>query len=136
MQDRAHLTQVLRGHCDATQAAVRHYFEESPFRSVWPTAPVQLKTARATTASSAVCVQLDIARRQRLGPYAYSYRTEEAQLISQTATREERLAVERLQCIPFFITSSYNTCICHIHHLAYRTYSHFPPDPFFVITHQ
>ena len=35
-----------------------HYFEESPFRSVWPTAPVQLKTARTTTTSSAVCVQL------------------------------------------------------------------------------
>ena len=32
-------------------------------------------------------------------------------LISQTAAqREERLAVERLQHIPFFITSSYYTC--------------------------
>ena len=32
-------------------------------------------------------------------------------LISQTtAQREERLAVELLQCIPFFITSSYYTC--------------------------
>ena len=52
-------------------------------------------------------------------------------LISQTAAhREERLAVERLQHIPFFITSSYYTYVpCHIHHLAYCTYSHFPPIP-------
>ena len=40
------------------------------------------------------------------------------------AQREERLAVERLQLIPFFITSSYYTCTCHIHHLAYCTYIH------------
>ena len=29
------------------------------------------------------------------------------------AQREERLAVERLQLIPFFSTSSYYTCTCH-----------------------
>ena len=40
------------------------------------------------------------------------------------AQREERLAVERLQLIPFFITSSYYTCTCHIDHLAYCTYIH------------
>ena len=57
-------------------------------------------------------------------------------LISQTAAhREERLAVERLQCIPFFITSSYNTCI-----LPYTSFSlsyvfTLSPYPFFVITH-
>ena len=47
-------------------------------------------------------------------------------LISQTAAqREERLAVERLQHIPFFITSSYYTCTLP-YHLAYCTYSNFP----------
>ena len=61
VQDRAHLTQVLSrlplciwntGCCSA------HHFEESPFHKVWPTAPVQLKTARTTTATSAVRLQL------------------------------------------------------------------------------
>ena len=53
-------------------------------------------------------------------------------LITQTvAQREERLAVEQLQHIPFFITSSYTFILllhvpCHIHHFAYCTYSHFP----------
>ena len=47
--------------------------------------------------------------------------------LSQTAAqREERLAVERLQHIPFFITSSSSYVPCHIHHLAYCTYSNFP----------
>ena len=49
-------------------------------------------------------------------------------LISQTAAqREERLAVERLQHIPFFILLIIIIHVpCHIHHLAYCTYSHFP----------
>ena len=57
-------------------------------------------------------------------------------LISQTAAhREERLAVERLQHIPFFITSSYYTCT-----LPYTSFSllyvfTLSPYPFFVITH-
>ena len=57
-------------------------------------------------------------------------------LISQTAAqREECLAVERLQRIPFFITSSYYTCA-----LPYKSFSllyvfTLSPYPFFVITH-
>ena len=57
-------------------------------------------------------------------------------LISQTAAhREERLAVERLQHIPFLITSSYYTCT-----LPYTSFSllyvfTLSPYPFFVITH-
>ena len=57
-------------------------------------------------------------------------------LISQTAAeREERLAVERLQRIPFFTTSSYYTCT-----LPYTSFSllyvfTLSPYPFFVITH-
>ena len=57
-------------------------------------------------------------------------------LISQIAAqREERLAVERLQRIPFFITSSYYTCT-----LPYTSFSllyvfTLSPYPFFVITH-
>ena len=60
-QDRAHLTQVLsrRPLCIwNTGCCSEQYFEESPFRYVWPTAPVQLKTARTTTAISAVRLQL------------------------------------------------------------------------------
>ena len=58
-------------------------------------------------------------------------------LISQTtAQREERLAVERLQHIPFFITSSYSTCTlpCTSFSLLYVRIHTFP-YPFFVITH-
>ena len=57
-------------------------------------------------------------------------------LISQTAAhREERLAIERLQHIPFFITSSYYT-----YTLPYTSFSllyifTLSPYPFFVITH-
>ena len=56
-------------------------------------------------------------------------------LISQTAHREERLAIERLQHIPFFITSSYYT-----YTLPYTSFSllyifTLSPYPFFVITH-
>ena len=62
-QDRAHLTQVLPRwpivHCPSdTGYSSDHHFEESPFRLVWPTAPVQLKTARTMTATWAVRVQL------------------------------------------------------------------------------
>ena len=57
-------------------------------------------------------------------------------LISQTAAqREERMAVERLHRIPFFITSSYYSCT-----LPYTSFSllyvfTLSPYPFFVITH-
>ena len=52
--------------------------------------------------------------------------------LSQTAAqREERLVVERLQHILFFITSSYYTCTLPytVHHLAYCTHSHVCPIP-------
>ena len=56
-------------------------------------------------------------------------------LISQTAAqREERLAVERLQRVPFFITSSYYTCTLpytSFSLLYVFTLSHYP---FFVVT--
>ena len=46
-----------------------------------------------------------------LGRTRTATRQKKCSLISQTAAqREERLAVERLQHIPFFITSSYYTC--------------------------
>ena len=57
-------------------------------------------------------------------------------LISQTvAQREERLAVERLWHIPFYITFSYYICT-----LPYTSFSSLyvftlSPYPFFVITH-
>ena len=57
-------------------------------------------------------------------------------VISQTAAhREERLVVERLQRIPYFITSSCYTCT-----LPYTSFSllyvfTLSPYPFFVITH-
>ena len=48
-------------------------------------------------------------------------------LICQTvAHREERLAVERLQHIPFLLLLYFMRVPCHIQHLAYCTYSHFP----------
>ena len=57
-------------------------------------------------------------------------------LISQTvAQREERLAVERLQHIPFFITSSYYTCIFPYTSFSLLYVFTLPPYPFFVITH-
>ena len=48
---------------------------------------------------------------------------------SQTAAqREERLAVERLQHIPFFITSSYYTCtLPYTSFSLFHVYSHFFP---------
>ena len=57
-------------------------------------------------------------------------------LISQTAAqREERLTVERLQHIPYFITSSYYRCIFPYTSFSLAYIFTLPPYPFFVITH-
>ena len=75
-------------------------------------------------------------RRQRLGPYAYSYRTHRKRSSSQTAAqREERLAAERLRHIPFFISSSYYTCTLHIHHQLTEFMFTLFAYSFFAITH-
>ena len=57
-------------------------------------------------------------------------------LISQTAAQwEERLAVERLQRIPFFITSSYYACTLPYTSFSLLSVFTLSPYPFFVITH-
>ena len=70
-----------------------------------------------------------------LGRTRTATRQKKRSLVSQTAAqREERLAVERLQHLPFFNTSSYYTCT-----LPYTSFSllyvfTLSPYPFFVIT--
>ena len=67
-------------------------------------------------------------RRQRLGPYAYSYWTQEAKLKPESrqtaAQREQGLVAERLRHIPFIICSSYNTSTFPYTSSAYLTYIH------------
>ena len=51
-------------------------------------------------------------------------------LISQTAAQgEERLAVNDFSVFLSLLLLHIIHVTCHIHHLAYCTYSHFPPNP-------
>ena len=139
VQDRAHLTQVLSrrplriwhtGCCSAL------HFEESPFRSVWTTAPVQLKTARTTTATSAVRVQLPDIGSAGTTTATWAVhaqlpdRRSKRSLISQTAAIGKN--AWQLNDYSIFLSLLLLHIIhvpCHIHHLAYCTCSHFPPIP-------
>ena len=67
-------------------------------------------------------------RRQRLGPYTYSYRTQEAQLTPDCGTKGRTIGgwTSSAYSFLYYFVILYYTC--HMHHLAYCTYvySHFP----------
>ena len=145
VQERAHLTQVLscRPLCIwNTGCCSAHYFEESPIRYIGMADGASSVEDSPDDDSdfSRTCTTTGHRKRRDddsdLGRTRTATRQKKRSVISQTAAhREERLVVERLQRIPYFITSSCYTCT-----LPYTSFSllyvfTLSPYPFFVITH-